>query len=81
MIFRGHVHNGVVVPDQATELPEGAAVRFELTSPRDSAGTAPSNRRQGGQWKGQVVISGDFDELPGDLAEALGLRMPCLSLI
>ena len=33
-------------------------------------------RRQGGQWKGQVIISSDFDELPDDLAEAFGVRTP-----
>jgi prevent-host-death family protein len=28
--------------------------------------------REGGQWKGKVRISPDFDELPPDLAEAFG---------
>jgi prevent-host-death family protein len=26
-----------------------------------------------GNWRGQVRIGDDFDELPGDLAEALGI--------
>ena len=29
--------------------------------------------RQGGQWRGQVRIASDFDELPPDLGEAFGL--------
>ncbi len=28
--------------------------------------------REGGQWKGRVRISQDFDELPPDIAEAFG---------
>lgn len=27
-----------------------------------------------GVWSGQVKIADDFDELPGDLAESLGMR-------
>jgi len=30
MTYRGHVENGVVVLDEPTELPEGAAVRVAL---------------------------------------------------
>jgi prevent-host-death family protein len=29
--------------------------------------------RQGGQWKGQVWIAPDFDELPEDIARAFGM--------
>ncbi len=32
----------------------------------------PSEPREGGQWKGRVRFSPDFDELPPDLAEAFG---------
>jgi prevent-host-death family protein len=32
-----------------------------------------SEPREGGQWKGRVRISPDFDELPPDLAEAFGV--------
>ena len=32
--------------------------------------------REGGQWKGRVRISADFDELPPDLAEAFGSAEP-----
>lgn len=27
-----------------------------------------------GAWRGRVKIADDFDELPGDLAESLGMR-------
>ncbi len=29
-----------------------------------------------GAWKGRVRIADDFDELPDDLAESLGMRAP-----
>jgi prevent-host-death family protein len=29
--------------------------------------------RQGGQWRGQVQIAPDFDEIPPNLGEAFGL--------
>ena len=29
--------------------------------------------REGGQWRGQVRIAADFDDLPPDLSEAFGL--------
>jgi prevent-host-death family protein len=32
--------------------------------------------RVGGQWKGRVRISPDFDELPPDIAEAFGAVEP-----
>lgn len=75
MIF-GHVRDGLVVPDRLGELPEGAAVRIELISSLQTASAHETNCRQGGQWRGQVVISPGFDELPDDLAEALGIRTP-----
>jgi prevent-host-death family protein len=39
----------------------------------------PERRRGGfaslaGVWRGRVRIAGDFDELPDDLAESLGMR-------
>jgi len=76
MVLRGHVRNGVVVLDQPAELPEGAEVRVEVISPQDTTGQKKPQRREGGQWKGQVAIAADFDELPDDLAEAFGTRTP-----
>lgn len=76
MVLRGHVRNGVVVLDQPTELPEGAEVRVEVVSPAEKCGPKQTQRREGGQWKGQVDIAADFDELPDDLAEAFGMRTP-----
>jgi prevent-host-death family protein len=35
-----------------------------------------SNARKGGQWKGQVRITDDFDDLPVDLARAFGAEPP-----
>lgn len=34
-----------------------------------------AEKRQGGQWRGQVTIAPDFDEdLPDDLAESFGMK-------
>jgi hypothetical protein len=71
MTLRGHVQNGVVIPDDPTQLPEGAVVRIELLPAPQTP--AP---RAGGFWKGQVQIADDFDQLPEDLAEALGAANP-----
>ena len=30
--------------------------------------------RQGGQWKGRVRIADDFDELPAEIAAAVGIE-------
>ncbi len=37
MVYRGHVKNGVVVLDTASELPEGVEVRVEIV-PAESEG-------------------------------------------
>lgn len=34
----------------------------------------PPLPREGGYWRGRIVIADDFDELPPDLEEAFGLR-------
>lgn len=74
MILTGRVHNGVIIPDQPSEFPEGASVRIELlASAYAGKSTAP---RVGGIWKGQVQIAEDFDQLPDDFAEAFGIRTP-----
>ncbi len=64
MVLLGSIRNGVVVLD----VPEGTPVTVEVIE----ASTEPPQRRQGGQWKGQVHIADDFDELPDDIAEAFG---------
>jgi hypothetical protein len=35
MIYRGHIKNGVAVPDESANLPEGTPVRIEV-DPTDS---------------------------------------------
>jgi len=34
----------------------------------------PAKKRVGGQFKGQIFIADDFDELPDDIAEAFGMK-------
>lgn len=36
--------------------------------------TTREEKRQGGQWRGQVTIAPDFDDLPDDLAESFGMK-------
>jgi hypothetical protein len=73
MTFRGHVKNGVIVLDEAAQLPEGTEVRVEAVAASTSEKRPP---RVGGQWKGKVWIADDFDDLPEDLREAFGMNEP-----
>jgi len=59
MELEGVVHNGVIVPDDATALPEGTRVRI---SPAPEAEPKPFGERFG-QFKGAVP------GLPADLAK------------
>ncbi len=51
----------------------GEALR--LLRQQESAKPVAKNR-ESGQWKGQVFIADDFDELPDDIAEAFGMIDP-----
>lgn len=73
MTLTGHVRNGVVVFDQPLQVPDGTVVRVDLPTLSRIASASPQPR-QGGQWKGRVVIAPDFDLLPDDLQEALGMK-------
>lgn len=73
MTFHGHIHNGVVVLDEAPQVPEGTPVRVEVIDgaqeqDRDAA------RRQGGQYAGRIWMAADFDQWPEDMQEALGMK-------
>jgi prevent-host-death family protein len=35
---------------------------------------ADTSPRLGGQWKGRVKMADDFDSLPGDIADAFGMK-------
>ena len=69
MTIRGHVRNGVIVPDSPEGLPEGAEVQIRVLE----TGEKPRDRRPGGVWNGKVKIADDFDVLPDDLANAFGI--------
>jgi len=74
MVVHGIVHNGVVVPNEPLQLPDGTHVTIEVAisdaDPTDST-NAP---RQGGWWMGQLTVAPDFDELPEDIREAFGMN-------
>jgi len=72
MTFMGHVQNGVVVFDQPLSVPDGTPARVDLLNSGQTP-AAPTQHRQGGQWRGQVAIAQDFDVLPDDIQEAFGM--------
>lgn len=41
---------------------------------QDDRSTHTREKRRGGQWKGQVTIAPDFNDLPDDLTESFGMR-------
>jgi hypothetical protein len=57
--LEGIVHNGVIVPDDATAWPEGMRVRITPASPTDAA----TFGERFGEFKGSIP------GLPADLAE------------
>jgi len=73
MTLMGHVQNGVVVFDQPLQVPDGTLARVDVLT-WNHGPSALSQPRQGGQWKGRVVIAPDFDLLPEDLQEAFGMK-------
>lgn len=73
MTLIGHVRNGVVVFDQPLQVPDGTMARVDLLAPGENAAAA-QQPRQGGQWKGRVVMTPDFDTLPDDIQEAFGMK-------
>ncbi len=59
--------------DRALRGEEVIIVRDGKPAVRLTAIVADNSPRQGGQWKGRVRIADDFDQLPDDLAVALGI--------
>ena len=77
MVIHGHIRGGVIIADEPAMLPDGAAVRIEvLADMATPPSTSTVKTRQGGCWRGQVVIADDFDELPADMANAFGMKPP-----
>lgn len=58
---------------ESQEQVVGAALR--LLQRQEAAKSRPA-KREGGQFKGQIFIADDFDELPDDIAEAFGMIDP-----
>jgi hypothetical protein len=74
MVVQGVVHNGVVVPNEPLQVPEGTQVTIEVASPSLQPLDSSKAPRQGGWWNGQVTIAPDFDELPEEIREAFGMN-------
>ena len=64
MVYTGHVKNGVILADDPVELPEGAAVRFEIATEPESAGD--SYPTFGERFR---EVMGKAQSLPEDAAE------------
>lgn len=60
MTYHGHVKNGVVVLDEAAELPEGAEVRVDVLP------SAPGNTANP---RGIMKFAGVLKDLPEDASE------------
>lgn len=78
MTLKGHVENGVIVLDDSTILPDGTSVRIEVVPQTSQSAKTESaeptvQKRVGGQYRDQIRIAPDFDELPEDLAQAFGM--------
>lgn len=65
MSYEGTVRNGVIVPDNGAELPEGTIVRFEAVATSE-AQVAPSQR----SFVDEILaIAQTLPDLPPDFAE------------
>ena len=64
MVYAGHVKNGVILADGPIELPEGAAVRFEIAPESESSANSGSTF---GERFSEVM--GKAKSLPEDAAE------------
>ena len=69
----GQVRDGRIVFDEPLHVPDGTVARVDFLPPAPTT-AAPPEQRRGGQWKGRVVVAPDFDVLPDDLREALGMK-------
>ena len=70
-----------IPPEYENELRRAAAAagyanveKFVIEKLLGSAQEPAGGFRGGGQWKGQVTIADDFDELPDDLGSAFGMK-------
>jgi len=63
----------MIVADDPVALPEGASVRIEVVVDNSIPQQPQPAPRQGGQYAGQIWMAPDFDELPADLQESLGV--------
>ena len=71
MVYTGHVKNGVILADDAVELPEGAVVKFEIASePEAAADSVPTF----GERFAEVL--GKAKSLPEDAAENHAQSIP-----
>jgi len=62
MTYKGHVKNGVVVLDDAVQLPEGAVVEVSLR-----AAVPPADSRSS-VWEKLLQMAGSVEGLPADIA-------------
>lgn len=73
MVYRGHVHNGVVQFDDPVALPEGVAVNVELISSDAQALPKPVEERPS---EGKAAIEAELAEIWQDLPAAEWSKLP-----
>ena len=72
-LLRSYIEEAVKSGRFADE--ETAIARIlELLHQNETVPPTATRKRLGGQWKGQVTISPDFDDLPDDIAESFGIQ-------
>jgi len=74
MTYRGRVKNGVIVVEDAPQLPEGTSVRVEVDEPDRARGTAAALLGADVRWEG------DPEEVDRLLDEVQQMRMEDLRL-
>lgn len=67
MTISGHVINGVVVPDGAAALPEGAAVQI-IVAPSEAQPNGPIDSAASSLFERMKSLAGAAKGLPSDLA-------------
>jgi hypothetical protein len=66
MTLQGHIKNGVIVPDDPVELPEGATVQFQVLTAAPSPHDKPTEREIPTLYERLKPFVGSLEGLPAD---------------
>lgn len=73
MTYKGHVENGLIVPDEPIQIEDGASILFEITAKNDSDGDCHAEDDGATLSLTQLLsrFAGQAQTLPEDAAENL----------